>query len=205
MVLDGEIKHYQMDYDNACLLRDALLEHEDEILGLGESQYRYPEDQITGKMSYYNLFKVSKVWYDIGLPYIKQCIEDYLWLKEGEVVRIKCWGNILRLGNKIYPHAHLGVPDNYKDFPQSVSGNIFLGSNTKTATTYIIDGEQVDIENKFGQFTLFPPNLPHAVRAYEGEGVRLSAAFDSFSVTRDPALKGYRPDEVWYNYTVPRM
>ena len=193
-----------MDFDNATLLRDALLAHEEQILGYGESQYRYPDDQITGRMSFYNLFKTSKVWYEVGLPYVKQCIEDYLSLNEGEVVRIKCWGNILRLGNKIYPHSHLGVPDNYTDFPQSVSGNIFLGAPVKTATTYIIGGEKVDIENIFGQFTLFPPNLSHAVRSYEGEGARLSAAFDSFCVSRDPALQGYRPKDVWYNYRVTR-
>ena len=47
---DFGIKQYELDRPTATLLRDSLLQSEEQILGLGESQYHYPEDQITGKM-----------------------------------------------------------------------------------------------------------------------------------------------------------
>tara|TARA_B100000287_G_scaffold320685_1_gene304623 strand:+ start:3136 stop:3816 length:681 start_codon:yes stop_codon:yes gene_type:complete len=183
---DYGIKFYQIPERKADILRQSLLDSEKNILEQGESTYNYPEDQITGKMTYYNLFVDVEEWYRIGYPYVKEFVADYLDLKYGEVMKIKSWGNILRLDNKIYPHRHFGTPDNYKDFPQSVSGNIFLGAETETATTYILGTEKVDVPNNYGQVTLFPPDISHAVRSYKGKGTRISAAFDCFCVTRDP-------------------
>lgn len=193
------IKQYQMDKDTAQILRESLLDSEETILKLGKSVFNYPEDQITGKQFYYNLLKDNEEWWTYGLPFVKKIVADYLSLVPGEEIKIKSWGNILRDKNKIYPHVHFGTPDNYNENPQSVSGNIFLGSEEPTSTTYILGGQKTDVPNSFGQFTLFPPSLPHAVRSYKGEGLRISAAFDCFCTSRDPnaAVSG----KLWYSWT----
>ncbi len=136
----------------------------------------YPADTITGYASYYNLVRDIEEWNVTGFPLIQAVVGDYLSLKSDERVGISCWGNILRLDRKIFPHLHFGVPDGWEEVKQSVSANIFLGAEVATATTYILDGEQVDIPNVYGQFTLFPPNVPHAVRAYKGSGRHERAA-----------------------------
>tara|TARA_B100001939_G_scaffold347910_1_gene371291 strand:+ start:2672 stop:3364 length:693 start_codon:yes stop_codon:yes gene_type:complete len=196
---DFGIKQYELDRPTATLLRDSLLQSEDQILGLGESQYDYPEDQITGKMPYYNLLSESEDWYTYCLPFVKKIVADYLSLQNGDIIMCNSWGNILRLNNKIYPHRHFGIPPTYDTNPQSVSGNIFLGAEIPTATTYILGGQKIDVPNEFGLFTLFPPNLSHAVRAYEGEGVRVSAAFDCICTSRDP--DGKVTGNLWYKWT----
>ncbi len=119
---DYGIKFYQIPERKADILRQSLLDSEKNILEQGESTYNYPEDQITGKMTYYNLLVDVEEWYKIGYPYVKEFVADYLDLKYGEVMKIKSWGNILRLDNKIYPHRHFGTPDNYKDFPYKGEG-----------------------------------------------------------------------------------
>ena len=196
---DYGIKKYNCPRPIADQLRQALLDCEQTILKLGDSTHNYPDDTITGKMNYYNLVHDEEVWHTKGLPFIKEIVGEYLKLKEGEVVGIKSWGNILRENRKVYPHRHFGVPDDYLENPQSVCGNIFLGAECPTATTYIIEGEKVDIPNVYGEFTLFPPNLQHAVRTYKGSGVRVSAAFDILVKSRDP--EGDVTGKRWLTYT----
>lgn len=196
---DYGLKQYQLDEDIAMTLREALMTSEREIIDLGESVMNYPEDQITGKQRYYNLVTDIEEWYTYGLPFIKECVADFLGLLPGEVIKIKSWGNILRLQNKIYPHRHFGVPEDYNTIPQSVSGNVFLGSEVPTSTTYILGGQKIDVPNVFGQFTLFPPNISHAVRSYQGDGVRVSAAFDCFCTSRD--RYGNVTGEFWHTWT----
>ena len=147
---DFGIKQYELDRPTATLLRDSLLQSEEQILGLGESQYDYPEDQITGKMPYYNLLSESEDWYTYCLPFVKKIVADYLSLQNGDIIMCNSWGNILRLNNKIYPHRHFGIPPTYDTNPQSVSGNIFLGAEIPTATTYILGGQKIDVPNEFG-------------------------------------------------------
>ncbi len=196
---DYGIRFWTAPKNMADSLRRALLDSEQVILGLGDSTHNYPDDTITGKMNYYNLVNDERIWNNVGLPFIKEIVGEYLKLKEGEEVAIKSWGNILRENRKVYPHVHFGIPDDYKENPQSVCGNIFLGADCPTATTYILDGEKVDIPNKYGQFTLFPPNLSHAVRTYKGSGVRVSAAFDVLVKSRDP--QGEVSGKRWLTYT----
>jgi len=183
---DYHIKQYQCPPKIADKLRQALLDCEGTILGLGSPTHNYPEDTITGRMNFYNLTRDEEVWNRSGFPFIQEIVGEYLSLKPDEEVAMKSWGNILRMDRKVYPHRHFGVPDDWTEKKQSVCGNIFLGAEIPTATTYILDGEKVDIPNVYGQFTLFPPNISHAVKSYRGEGVRVSAAFDSFVTSRDP-------------------
>tara|TARA_B100000902_G_C27134987_1_gene825570 strand:- start:143 stop:886 length:744 start_codon:yes stop_codon:yes gene_type:complete len=183
---DFHIKQYQCPKPIADKLRQALIECEGTILDLpGQTSHKYPKDTITGKMNYYNLVRDEETWFTYGLPFIKEIVVEYLSLKPDEEVAIKAWGNILRMDRKVYPHRHFGVPDDWVENKQSVCGNIFLGAEVATATTYILDGDKVDIPNVYGQFTLFPPNISHAVRTYKGEGVRVSAAFDTLVTSRD--------------------
>lgn len=197
---DFGIKQYLLEEKTAIILRESLLESEPGLISLGKSIFNYPEDQITGKQQYYNLLHDLETWEEYCFPRIKEIVADFLTLTPGEVVHYQSWGNILRMDNKIFPHRHFGTPDNYNTNPQSVSGNLFLGSENPTATTYILGGEKIDIPNEFGQFTLFPPSLPHAVRSYKGEGVRVSAAFDCFIPSRDPEGR-IRTTNQWYTWT----
>lgn len=194
-----KIKQYQCSTNTADKLRQALLDSEERILTLGSPTHNYPEDHITGRMSYYNLVVNSPVWNSIGFPLIKKIIAHYLGLEEGEECKVKSWGNVLRLDQKVFPHRHFGIPEDYDEIPQSVCGNVFLGAEVETSTTYILDGEKKDIPNLYGTFTLFPPNIPHAVRSYTGEGVRVSAAFDCFCITRDP--NGNVTGDIWETWT----
>ena len=196
---DYGFKQYNIGETTARILRDSLLECEEGINSLGRSIFNYPEDQITGKQKYYNLVVHLEEWERYALPFIKEIVADFLSLTSGEVCKIKSWGNILRMDNKIYPHRHFGIPKTYDVNPQSVSGNVFLGSEKPTATTYILGGQKTDVPNEFGQFTLFPPNISHAVRSYSGEGVRVSAAFDCFCPTRDP--EGNVSGNQWHTWT----
>ena len=175
---DYGIRFWTAPKNMADSLRRALLDSEQVILGLGDSTHNYPDDTITGKMNYYNLVNDERIWNNVGLPFIKEIVGEYLKLKEGEEVAIKSWGNILRENRKVYPHVHFGIPDDYKENPQSVCGNIFLGADCPTATTYI---------------------LSHAVRTYKGSGVRVSAAFDVLVKSRDP--QGEVSGKRWLTYT----
>lgn len=193
------IKQYYVSREVADILRESLIESEQTILSLpGNMAFGYPATQITGKIERYNLFRDVEEWYRFGLPHMKSMVGDFLGLNEGEECKMKSWGNILRMDQKIFPHRHFGVPDTYKDLPQSVSGNVFLGGDAETSTTYILGGDKVDIPNYYGQFTLFPPNISHAVRAYKSEGIRVSAAFDVLCTARDP--EGYVSGNLWYTW-----
>ena len=194
-----KIKQYQCSTNTADKLRQALLDSEERILTLGDPTHNYPDDHITGRMTYYNLVVNSPVWNSTGFPLIKKIVAHYLGLEEGEECKIKSWGNVLRLDQKVFPHRHFGIPEDYDEIPQSVCGNVFLGAEVETSTTYILDGEKKDIPNLYGTFTLFPPNIPHAVRSYTGEGVRVSAAFDCFCISRDPT--GNVTGDIWETWT----
>lgn len=196
---DYGMKQYRMDNDTATILRDSLLASEQGINSLGKSVFNYPEDQITGKQQYYNLLIDIEEWETYAFPFVKEIIIDFLSSSPGDKFMIQSWGNILRMDNKIYPHRHFGIPDDYDTNPQSVSGNVFLGSEKPTATTYILGGQKIDVPNEFGQFTLFPPNISHAVKAYQGDGVRVSAAFDCFCPSRDPTGNVFGKN--WHTWT----
>jgi len=190
------ILKYQGDKETVDKLRQALLDAEKGIFRLsdahpsgGKPTHNYPDDHLTGRMTYYNLVNDEETWHYSGYPLIKEVVADFLSLKPDERIAIKSWGNVLRAPYKIFPHLHFGIPDNWFENKTSVCGNIFLGSEVTTATTYILNGKQVDIPNVYGELTLFPPNVPHAVREYNGDGVRVSAAFDCFAVSRDASTE----------------
>ncbi len=196
---DFGIKHYQLDDDDAQIMRNALLDSEDIILGLGKSAFNYPENQTLGKLHFYNLFVGVEAWAGHGLPFLKRILSDYWQLKKGETVKIKSWANILRTGQSVQKHSHTDAVS-----MGTVSGNLYLGSDVPTETMFIINGEEVGIPNKFGEFTLFPSQYLHWVPPYEGQ-CRVAAAFDACATMREKRIWGNMDGispKVWYNYRV---
>ena len=210
-----DIVQYQCSTNVADTLRDSLINSEQFIIEYADgvatalkssgvpdstgSNRGYPDDMITGRLSYYNILRDVERWNITGFPFVKAVVADYLQLKPKEKVGINSWGNVLRLDRKIFPHLHFEIPSDWKENKSSVCGNIFLGAEEDTCTTYYLDGEHVDVPNVYGQVVLFPPNIPHAVRTYKGSGVRVSAAFDVFSPSRD--TRGIIDGDNWMYWT----
>tara|TARA_B100000287_G_scaffold147206_1_gene138913 strand:+ start:777 stop:1367 length:591 start_codon:yes stop_codon:yes gene_type:complete len=194
----NSIKKYQIPEYDAQILRNALLECEEIILGFGKSHHGYPEDQMVGKMNYYNLFLGVGEFKDHALPYLKEFISDFLQLKCGDKVMMTSWGNVMHGGHLVKRHNHTDKPSEH-----TVSGNLFLGSDNPTETIYYLEDGEVGIPNKMGEFVLFPPNIEHEVPKYEGN-VRVSCAFDAICTTRETRVNSgvAQNSKMWYNYKI---
>jgi len=194
----NSIKKYQIPEYDAQILRNALLECEEIILGFGKSHHGYPEDQMVGKMNYYNLFLGIGEFKDHALPYLKEFISDFLQLKCGDKVMMTSWGNVMHGGHLVKRHNHTDKPSEH-----TVSGNLFLGSDNPTETIYYLEDGEVGIPNKMGEFVLFPPNIEHEVPKYEGN-VRVSCAFDAICTTRETRVNSgvAQNSKMWYNYKI---
>ena len=192
------IKKYQIPEYDAQILRNALLECEEIILGFGKSHFGYPEDQILGKLNYYNLFLGVGEFKDHALPYLKEFISDFLQLKCGDKVMMTSWGNVMHEGHLVKRHNHTDKPSEH-----TVSGNLFLGSDNPTETIYYLEDGEVGIPNKMGEFILFPPNIEHEVPKYEGN-IRVSCAFDAICTTRETRVNSgvAKNSKMWYNYKI---
>lgn len=192
------IKKYQIPEYDAQILRNALLECEEIILGFGESHFGYPEDQMLGKLNYYNLFLGVGEFKDHALPYLKEFISDYLQLKCGDKVMMTSWGNVMHEGHLVKRHNHTDKPSEH-----TVSGNLFLGSDNPTETIYYLEDGEVGIPNKMGEFVLFPPNIEHEVPKYEGN-IRVSCAFDAICTNRETRVNSgvANNSKMWYNYKI---
>ena len=194
----NSIKKYQIPEYDAQILRNALLECEEIILGFGKSAHGYPENQMLGKLNYYNLFLGIGEFKDHALPYLKEFISDFLQLKCGDKVMMTSWGNVMHGGHLVKRHNHTDKPSEH-----TVSGNLFLGSDNPTETIYYLEDGEVGIPNKMGEFVLFPPNIEHEVPKYEGN-VRVSCAFDAICTTRETRVNSGVADnsKMWYNYKI---
>ena len=194
----NSIKKYQIPEYDAQILRNALLECEEIILGFGKSAHGYPENQMLGKLNYYNLFLGIGEFKDHALPYLKEFISDFLQLKCGDKVMMTSWGNVMHGGHLVKRHNHTDKPSEH-----TVSGNLFLGSDNPTETIYYLEDGEVGIPNKMGEFVRFPPNIEHEVPKYEGN-VRVSCAFDAICTTRETRVNSGVADnsKMWYNYKI---
>ena len=194
----NSIKKYQIPEYDVQILRNALLECEEIILGFGKSKFGYPEDQMLGKLNYYNLFLGIGEFKDHALPYLKEFISDFLQLESGDEVMMKSWGNVMHGGHLVQRHNHTDKPSKY-----TVSGNLFLGSDNPTETIYYLEDGEVGIPNKVGEFVLFPPNIEHEVPKYEGN-VRISCAFDAICSNKETRVNSgvAENSKMWYNYKI---
>lgn len=193
------IKKYQIPEYDAQILRNVLLECEEIILGFGKSKFGYPENQMLGKLNYYNLFLGVGEFKDHALPYVKEFISDFLQLESGDEVMMKSWGNVMHEGHLVQKHSHTDKPSEY-----TVSGNLFLGSDNPTETIYYDEfGCPVGIPNKVGEFVLFSPNVEHEVPEYKGN-VRISCAFDAICTNKETRVNSAVAEnsKMWYNYKI---
>lgn len=92
-------------------------------------------------------------------------------------LRIQCWANVLRNGEKIDPHLH-----NCNEYTY-LSGHITVQCND-TSTVYINPINQLQspaerkIPNQVGSITLFQSNIPHYTTVHNGKDERITVAFD---------------------------
>jgi len=92
-------------------------------------------------------------------------------------IYIQCWANVMRKGEQIKPHIHSVGPYTY------LGGHICVKSkNTNThyinPQNQINDPKIISSKNETGKITLFQNCLPHYTDKYEGEGERITIAFD---------------------------
>ena len=160
------------------VIKKFLLSKEKDILKLnfnddGGTGLQF--NDITTRHSYYNVFDYSKELPELSdlLNFIKESYNEYIKIDSTQSygLKINCWFNVLRKGQKMKSHAH-GTR-----FSAYLSGNIHLDNyHTKTNYSYMNNG--VSIDNVKGGLVLFPSVLTHGTDEYRDEEPRVSIAFD---------------------------
>ena len=152
----------------------------DGYTGLGESS-------TTARWFAYNVLSWNTSETKNLKNYIKSQILEYnehLNYRVPSILYIQCWINILRYGEEIKPHLHNVDSDCYLSANFTVKGN-------DTSTFYLnpinqIQDPQIMInENKPGNFTIFPSNIPHYTNVYQGNEERISIGIDIMPYKKD--------------------
>lgn len=105
---------------------------------------------------------------------IRDGYERYTDIK-GTPLYVQCWANVMRKGDRIAPHAH--TEGRTTPVEKFLSGHLNVQVDSTTATYY--KGEP--LVNKPGDMIFFPGYLMHYTDTYEGNGERITIAFDIFS------------------------
>jgi hypothetical protein len=101
---------------------------------------------------------------------IRKGYETYTNIKD-QPIYVQCWANVMRKGQRIYSHIH---DDRFLPAHQNLSGHFNVKVDGLTSTYY--DGKPH--VNKDGEMLLFPSFIPHWTDVYNGEGERITVAFD---------------------------
>ena len=141
------------------------------------------KDSLTSRYSFYNLlewdYPVCKQLYEN----IRKFHNDYLYGTIGQskkrypslkdLLRIRCWANVMRKGEKITKHSHSSHPWTY------LSGHFCVQcDNTSTNYYHTYTGKSYPIKNNPGQMTIFPTWVPHDTDIHQADTERISIAFD---------------------------
>jgi len=159
------------------ILKSSPRSNKDGNTGLGS-------DSLTSRFNYYNVLN----WEDKNIQNIKNSIVDNInelyekILQEKPInLKIQCWANVMRKGQKIKPHAHNTSNDCL------LSGNICVDvDNTYThyvnPFTWFVKQEIYSSKNEVGKITLFNSNLPHYTDEVLSDN-RITIAFDIINNT----------------------
>jgi hypothetical protein len=137
-------------------------------------------NSTTSRSNQYNIL----TWDHPEIPKLKQNIIKNLIEYNSECgnntpnqLRIQCWYNVLRFGQKIKPHMHSTRPFCY------LSGH-FNVQVKNTSTVYMSpinqlnDPDVIDIENQNGEMTIFPSYIFHYTTPHYSFKPRITIAFD---------------------------
>tara|TARA_Y100000589_G_scaffold329452_1_gene376049 strand:+ start:1781 stop:2380 length:600 start_codon:yes stop_codon:yes gene_type:complete len=122
-------------------------------------------------------FNVLNWWNKRSLKeYIRHGYEMYTGIK-GKSLYVQCWANVMRKGEQIKSHSHsfqdnLNVPEYLH-----LCGHLCVQVDGTTSTYY----EGSKILNKNGTIVLFPSWAKHWTDVYEGDGERITVAFDIYN------------------------
>ena len=160
-------------------IRKFLLSKEKEILKKinfhNDAGTGLKTNDVTTRHSHYNVFDFSAELPELNdlRDFIKQTYYDYIQIDNTQEyeLRINCWFNVLRKGQKMDMHSH------GRDFASYLSGNIHL-DNYHTQTHYLYINNAARIDNVKGGLVLFPSVLQHGTDTYNGKNPRVSIAFD---------------------------
>lgn len=130
---------------------------------------------LTSRHSNYNVFDFIKELPELNdlLNFLKKTYLEYIKISNTQEYKLKinCWFNVLRKGQKMKMHTHGGHAWSY------LSGNIHL-DNYHTQTSYQFIDKFVSLDNVKGGLAIFPNVISHETSEYKDDEPRVSIAFD---------------------------
>jgi len=191
-------KFVDIDVDQ---LKDLVLEKEPEILSikgdLNDGSTGLGVDSTTARYGYYNVLdwdhpeikKLKAEIYEFHQQYLREVVGA-----EPFNVKVMCWCNIMRKGDRIHKHLHGLQSTTY------LSGHFTISCN-ETKTLYVNpyehkkEDELFDTNNELvyqaenvpRKLTLFPSYIPHLTTEHKSDDERITLAFDltPFDVNSD--------------------
>tara|TARA_B100001996_G_C18630919_1_gene581732 strand:+ start:758 stop:1459 length:702 start_codon:yes stop_codon:yes gene_type:complete len=136
-------------------------------------------NSLTSRYSFFNVLKwdhpICKELHDN----IRTFHNEYLYGTIGQtkfpekLLKIRCWANVMRKGEKIKRHCHATHPFTY------LSGHFTVKcDNTSTNYFNVYTDESYPIKNAPSQMTLFPTWIPHSTDRQKEDTERITIAFD---------------------------
>ena len=172
-----ELNKFLLEFEKELLQKEAT---NDGDTGLWEG--------VTSRYEHYNLLKQDHVEIKKLEEQIKKVVRSFLEYKKlyNEKVYILCWFNVLRKGEKLNLHRHIGIDQMHYSF---ISGHLSTTQNdTFTFYTDMSEKKRIEIKNELGKVTLFPTYIPHFTSENPTNDLRISIAFDIF------------PDKYFWNH-----
>tara|TARA_B100001250_G_scaffold112093_1_gene94725 strand:+ start:198 stop:872 length:675 start_codon:yes stop_codon:yes gene_type:complete len=175
-------------------LSELLLRKEPELIekypAASDGSTNLGPNSVTSRFQYYNVMEWDEPICQSVRREIKQFHKQYtrsLFGQDHRVprVRIRCWYNVMRKGQKISKHYH------------SAHGYTYLGGHLtvkcdKSDTVYVNpfqhDQGIFPLENKPGTITLFPNYIPHYTTVHKGKEPRITMAFDLTLLNNEVSL-----------------
>lgn len=155
--------------DECQTIGKSILKNENLIKSLGPDLYAGTKsDSLTGRFRYYNFLNDDEIG-PILIPKLKKIFKE---LELKYPISVQCWGNIFRKGEGIKVHKHGPLNESF------LCANLFISGPTKPGTTYYLNNQFVNFENKVGEIHVFGSNLYHYVSDNKSEEIRISLALD---------------------------
>ena len=146
-------------------LSKYILEYESTIKSLGPDIYGgTSNDSLTGRFNVFNYLEHEPG--EILNPKLKDMFGECL---------VQCWATTFRKGEGIEPHKHSN-----KFRSGMVCANLFL-SGVNNGTWYEAEG---DIINEIGTLVVFPNDYVHGVKPNTSDAIRISMAFDIYTLPK---------------------